>query len=83
MFKPTQAVCYNLDLRECVVCRADMSPAPVPQPEKPYKCPTCHITFSAKQALDQHELIHKGSKPLPCEFPGCDKTFRQQSARSE
>ncbi|KLU84195.1 zinc finger protein 664 [Magnaporthiopsis poae ATCC 64411] len=50
--------------------------------EKPYKCPTCHITFSAKQALDQHELIHKNSKPLPCEFPGCDKTFRQQSART-
>ncbi|KAL8295391.1 hypothetical protein RB600_001060 [Gaeumannomyces tritici] len=50
--------------------------------EKPYKCPTCHITFSAKQALDQHELIHKGSKPLPCEYPGCNKTFRQQSART-
>ena len=39
--------------------------------------------FSAKQALEQHKLIHGNERPLKCDYPGCGKTFRQQSALSK
>lgn len=50
-------------------------------PDKPFKCDHCAQSFSAKQALTQHVLIHKNAKPLKCDI--CGKAFRQQSALSK
>lgn len=49
---------------------------------KPFQCQECGNRFSARQALEQHRLIHTNEKPLVCNWPGCDQTFRQQSALS-
>lgn len=50
-------------------------------PDKPFECDHCAQSFSAKQALTQHVLIHKNAKPLKCDI--CGKAFRQQSALSK
>lgn len=50
-------------------------------PDKPFQCDHCAQSFSAKQALTQHVLIHKNAKPLKCDI--CGKAFRQQSALSK
>ena len=49
-------------------------------PDKPHVCAQCGAGFSAKQALDQHLLIHNDAKPLEC--PTCGKKIRHQSALS-
>lgn len=65
---------YLADLLQCTCYRLT---------DRPFSCPHCPDMFSAKQALEQHILIHKQEKPLKCTFPGCNKSFRQQSARSK
>ncbi len=50
-------------------------------PDKPHICAQCGAGFSAKQALDQHLLIHNDQKPLEC--PTCGKKIRHQSALSK
>ncbi|XP_037931959.1 zinc finger protein 836-like [Teleopsis dalmanni] len=42
---------------------------------RPYKCPQCDKTFSARKTLKVHELTHSDQKQFSCKF--CNKTFRQ------
>jgi hypothetical protein len=51
--------------------------------DKPHKCEICQQRFSAKQALEQHILIHSDERPLVCDYEGCGARFRQQSALSK
>ena len=44
---------------------------------KQHVCVLCFKSFSLAQYLKEHTYIHTGQKPFLCNFPGCDKSFRQ------
>lgn len=43
--------------------------------KRPFTCTVCDRDFNRKEHLQRHERMHTGSKPFPCRFPGCRKTF--------
>ncbi|KAH7163227.1 hypothetical protein B0J13DRAFT_32348 [Dactylonectria estremocensis] len=47
---------------------------------KPVMCDICGMHLSARQSLEQHKRTHSGEKPWACSFPGCEQSFKQQSA---
>ncbi|RVE46028.1 hypothetical protein evm_009308 [Chilo suppressalis] len=48
--------------------------------EKPRKhvCQICDKGFTDKKALNQHEVIHSGERPLTCDI--CQQTFKQKAS---
>lgn len=50
--------------------------------DKPFECEHCNQRFSAQQALTQHIRTHTGEEPWTCDWLGCTKKFKQQSALS-
>lgn len=48
--------------------------------EKPknHVCQTCGKGFTDKKALNQHEVIHSGDRPLTCDI--CQQTFKQKAS---
>lgn len=36
----------------------------------------CGATFLHKKSFDMHMLVHDDIRPFACEFPGCDRKFR-------
>lgn len=44
---------------------------------KPHVCVLCFKSFALAQYLKEHTYIHTGQRPFQCDFPGCDKSFRQ------
>lgn len=48
--------------------------------EKPrnHVCQTCGKAFTDKKALNQHEVIHSGERPLSCDI--CQQTFKQKAS---
>lgn len=49
---------------------------------KPTECPVCGVKLSAKQALDQHMRLHTNECPYVCDWPDCNRVFKQRSALS-
>lgn len=49
---------------------------------KNFICEICSKHFVSKQNLKEHNFIHTGEKPFPCDEPGCCKRFRQVSQLS-
>lgn len=47
---------------------------------KPTECPVCGVKLSAKQALDQHMRLHTNECPYVCDWPDCNRVFKQRSA---
>ena len=47
------------------------------QEVKQHVCVLCFKSFTLAQYLKEHTYIHTGQKPFQCDFPGCDKAFRQ------
>lgn len=47
------------------------------QKTKMHVCVLCFKSFTLAQYLKEHTYIHTGQKPFLCDFPGCDKAFRQ------
>ncbi|XP_073966247.1 uncharacterized protein [Choristoneura fumiferana] len=48
--------------------------------EKPrnHVCPICRKAFTDKKALNQHEVIHSGARPLSCDI--CQQSFKQKAS---
>ena len=46
-------------------------------PVKKHVCAICFKSFALVQYLKEHMHIHTGQNPYKCNFPGCDKSFRQ------
>ncbi|CAK1592391.1 unnamed protein product [Parnassius mnemosyne] len=48
--------------------------------EKPrnHVCQQCGKAFTDKKALNQHEVIHSGERPLSCDI--CQQTFKQKAS---
>ena len=44
---------------------------------KKHVCVICFKSFALAQYLKEHTYIHTGQKPFRCDFPGCNREFRQ------
>ena len=44
---------------------------------KQHACMLCFKTFTLAQYLKEHMYIHTQQKPFKCDYPGCDRAFRQ------
>ena len=44
---------------------------------KQHVCMLCFKTFTLAQYLKEHMYIHTQQKPFKCDYPGCDRAFRQ------
>lgn len=47
------------------------------QSVKQHVCVLCFKSFTLAQYLKEHTYIHTGQKPFQCDYPGCDRSFRQ------
>lgn len=41
--------------------------------DKPFECPSCHLSFKRIAHLHRHQIVHNGARTFKC--PKCDKTF--------
>lgn len=46
---------------------------------KRFRCKICKRYMSSKQSLKEHQFIHTGEKPFPCNYQDCEMRFRQAS----
>ena len=44
---------------------------------KQHQCPHCEKRFRLVQYLNEHIYTHTGERPFVCNYPGCNKRFRQ------
>ncbi len=45
---------------------------------KPFTCEICNTSFTRKNTLKTHYLVHSGEKPHQCTFEGCKKRFSEK-----
>ena len=51
------------------------------QPDR-YTCGECGKLLASGQNLREHIYLHTGETPYHCDYPGCEKRFRQNSQLS-
>ena len=49
---------------------------------KSFVCEICGMGLASNQTKQEHLYIHSGEKPYRCDFPGCEKRYRQSSQLS-
>ena len=47
-----------------------------------FECESCHKALSSLQNLKEHTYTHTGERPYVCDFPNCQRSFRQRSLLS-
>jgi uncharacterized Zn-finger protein len=45
---------------------------------RPFVCESCGASFSRRNTLKTHSMIHSGEKPFVCEFADCGKKFSEK-----
>ena len=45
---------------------------------RPFECEVCKATFSRRNTLKTHSMVHTGEKPHMCPYVGCEKRFSEK-----
>lgn len=48
--------------------------------ERNFRCDLCEMSFFEISQLKNHSIIHQADRPITCDFPDCNKTFKSETS---